>query len=337
MSGWWTAVIVALSVAANGFFAGSETGFTTASRVRVLHEARRKRRGAQLAARLLRHRESVIVTALVGNNLAVVVGSAMATAAFLDLFGPRGESWAAVLMAALNIVFGEVLPKSYFRSRPESSSIAAAPWILLSQWLLSPLRWVALVLSQGVLFLLHIDPRSSEVALTRERVLRTLRSGTDESQIDEEEQDILSRMVRSSRLPLHRLCTPMSEVASLPEDATVADALALVRERGHSRLPLRDASGQIHGLVSFRDLLGRSEDTPVIGLIRQLLRLDGKMGLDEGILAFTTSRASLAVVVDDGDRPWGILTLEDLIEPLVGEIVDEHDRPEAAGEGEGRP
>ncbi len=61
------------------------------------------------------------------------------------------------------------------------------------------------------------------------------------------------------------------------------------------------------------------------------------MGLDEGILAFTTSRASLAVVVDDGDRPWGILTLEDLIEPLVGEIVDEHDRPEAAGEGEGRP
>ncbi len=332
MNWWWSAFIILLSVAANGFFAGSETGFTTASRVRVLHLARKKKRGAALAARLLAHREEVIVTALVGNNLAVVAGSALATATFLKALGPSGETWAAVTMAALNIVFGEVLPKSYFRSRPEQSSIAAAPWILLSQWILFPLRWVSLVLSRGMLRLLRMDPGSSEVTLTRERVLRTLTSGADEAAIDTGERDILSRMVHSSRLPLKEVCTPMVEVGLLPSTATVGDALDLVRKEGHSRLPVQNASGQIIGLVLFRDLLRKAPEAKVMGLLRQVLRLDGNLGLDEGILAFTTDRSSLAVVVDGDDRPTGIVTLEDLVEPLVGEIVDEHDSA-ASGKG----
>lgn len=334
MSWIWSVGLILASVAANAFFAGSETGFTTASRVRILHQAKARRRGAALAARLLQRREDVIITAVVGNNLAVVVGTAVATALFLDLFGAAGETWAAVTMATLNIVFGEVLPKSFFRSRPESSSILAAPWIMVSEWILAPVRWVTLSLSKVFLFLLRLDPRSSEAALTRERVLRTLRSSADESLIDEEEQDFLSRMVHSSRIPLYRLCTRMEELSWLTEDATVADALSLVRDHGHSRLPLMDSEGQIVGHIFFRDLLRRSPEEPVVNLMRQVLRLDESMGLDEGILSFTTTRASLGVVVGEADRPRGIITLEDLLEPLVGEIIDEHDfSPLAAVKG----
>jgi magnesium and cobalt transporter len=124
---------------------------------------------------------------------------------------------------------------------------------------------------------------------------------------------------------LKALCVPAEKLSWLNEDSRVEDALELVRVQGHSRLPVRDAQGRVLGIVLFKDLLHRGPDEPILELVREVLRLDGRMRLDEGIMAFTNARENLGVVMDDRGATKGILTLEDLLEPLLGDIVDEHD------------
>jgi putative hemolysin len=317
--------IMLVSVLVNGFFAGSETAYTTASRVRVRHKATTNQRGGRLAVRLLRSREGVIITALIGNNLAVVIGSAVATAAFIAHFGTRGEAFAAITMAALNIVFGEILPKSFFRAHAEDACLWAAPFISISQRVLGPVRVLSSLLARSILWLLRLNQNPGELTLTRERVLRAWKRSAAHDEIDEDERHFLSRTVASSRMPLLSLCKPLESLSSLRESARVEDALDLVRRQGHSRLPVQDEQGQVLGIVLFRDLLHRPRHDPIIDLLREVLRLDGRLGLDEGIMAFTSSRASLGVVMGEDGRARGIVTLEDLLEPLVGDIVDEHD------------
>ena len=325
-------LVVFVSVAANGFFAGAETGFTTASRIHIMHQARKGKRGAGLAARLLDQRESVIVTSVVGNNVAVVAGTAVAAAAFMERYGAQGETWAAVMMASLNIVFGEVLPKSWFRAHAETSCVWSAPLIVVSEKLLAPVRWLSLALADGVVKLFGgAEGGSSEANLTRERVLRTFRTSAAYQEIDEEERRFLARMVDSSRLALNQVLTPIAEVAKLGVEATVVEARQLVRESGHSRLLVVDEQGRVQGLVLFRDLLKAPADQPISMQSRDVVLVDENMGLEEGILALTAAHAGLAVAVGTGGQATGIVTLEDLLEPLVGEIVDEHDPLPASG------
>jgi len=318
-------IFMLVSVTVNGFFAGSETAYTTASRVRVMDRAQRKQRGAELAVRLLKDRESVIITALIGNNLAVVVGTAIATSAFLTRFGADGEILAASTMAALNIVFGEILPKSFFRAHAEAACLRAAPLILFSERALAPVRWASSILSRGILWILRMNQHQAELTLTRERVLRTFQKSAAHDEIDEEERRFLSRTIASSRTPLQALCVPVANLSWLDEGSRVKDALDLVRAQGHSRLPVRDAQGRVLGIVLFKDLLHRGSEEPILELLREVLRLDGRMRLDEGIMAFTNARESLGVVMDDRGGAKGIVTLEDLLEPLLGDIADEHD------------
>jgi CBS domain containing-hemolysin-like protein len=324
---WELSMLIAmLSVAANGFFAGSETGFTTASRIHVLHQARKGRRGAALAARLLTERESVIVTTLVGNNVAVVVGTSVAAAAFIARFGEQGESWAAIVMAVLNIVFGEVLPKSWFRAHAESSCLWSAPLIVLAEKILAPVRWISLSLADAVVKLLGQDRGDgSEATLTRERILRTVKTSAAYQEIDEEERHFLARMVDSSRLELSEVLTPLAEVSQLRLGATVGEARRMVRESGHSRLLVLDERGRVQGLVLFRDLLKPTGDEPIRSQLRDVVLVDESMGLEEGILALTSAHAGLAVAMGTHGQATGIVTMEDLLEPLVGEIADEHD------------
>jgi len=328
-------LIVAFSVAANGFFAGAETGFTAASRIHVLHQARKGLRGAALASRLLGRRESVIVTAVVGNNVMVVVGSAVAATIFLERYGAAGEAWSATMMASLNIVFGEVLPKSWFRAHAESSCRWAAPLIVVSEKLLSPVRVLSLSLADALRRLLQgSSEEDSEATLTRERILRSFRTSAAYEEIDEEERHFLARMVNSSRLAVRQVLTPLSEVSRLGGRSTIREARALVRRSGHSRLLVMDDRDRVQGVVLFRELLGADADTPVSGVMRDVLLLDQEMGLEEGILTLTSARAGLAVTTGTGALATGIVSLEDLLEPLVGEIVDEHDPLPAGARGD---
>ena len=319
--------LVGLSILLNAFFAGVETGFTSARRVRLVHWAQVGRRGAARAAAMARAAASAVVAAVVGNNVAIVAGTSVATVVALTLFGDAGETVAAVAMAALNIVFGEILPKTAYRARPELLLVWSAPLFHAFGVLLSPLRVAAVAAARVVLWILRVSTADEESVLTRDSLLRSFAMSREHQHLGAEEDRLLQTFVRNSHRRIADVVTPTARVSHVGPDATVRDVMARVRETGHSRLPVLGEGGEVLGLLLFRDLQGLHPGDVAISEMRDAVRLSESMGLDEGIGALTERQASLAAVVAEDGSPRGIVTLEDLLEPLVGDILDEHDRP----------
>ena len=318
-------LLVLISILANAFFAGVETGFTSARRVRLVHWAREGRRGAARAAAMAADREAAVVSAVVGNNVAVVAGTAIATAVAVQEFGDAGETVAAVVMASLNIVFGEILPKTAYRARPETMLLFSAPVLAVTDAVLRPLRVAAVAAARGILWLLRVRASDEGDALTREGLLRTITLSREHEHLDPDETRLLRRFVDNSSRSVGEVVTPLERVAHVGVDARVRDVVERVRATGHSRIPVLGPGDRPRGLLLFRDLQSHDPAAPVEPEIRDVIRLSGTMGIDEGIGALTDRQASLAFVVSAAGETLGIVTLEDLLEPLVGDILDEHD------------
>ena len=313
----------------NGFFAGVETGFTSARRISLDHRARGGSWAARVAVGLARRREDVITSAVVGNNLAVVIGTSVLTAAFVGWLGTPGETLAAVLMTVVTIIFGEILPKTIYRAQPERMAIWSAPGFAILALLISPLTLFARTFARVALALVGGPAPGTRSELSRDALLATFRLSHRHAQLDDREEQLVSRFARNSMLPLKLVMTPLALVSTLHHDAQISDAIDLVRDRGHSRLPVLGPDGELRGIVLFRDLIAARPADRVEPYERTLLYLPAAMGLDEAIGVLAEHRGNMAAVLDETDRSLGIVTLEDLLEPLVGDILDEHDRPES--------
>ncbi len=316
--------VIFVSLLANAFFAGCETGFTASRRIPILHRARQGHRLSRVAGWLLRRREAAIVTAIVGNNATVVVATSVATFIAVNRYGADGETMAAIWMTVLLIVFGEVLPKAAYRSRPETMVVWSSPmfWILfIALW---PLQWAAGQIARITLSVFGVSGEPQQ-ALSRERVLSTLQLGRRQRMLDADQEQLVQRFASSVHSRVDQHMTPLPSVARLRREDTVADAVRAVRETGHSRLPLEGADKSVRGLVLFRDLIDAPQDDPLEFYERNLAMVPVDMSLEEAIAVLAQERVTMAAVVNANDRAVGILTLEDLVEPLVGKIVDEHD------------
>lgn len=327
MTGMW-AGFVALSIVLNGFFAGMETGITSARRVRLLHWAGQGRRGARIAAGLVQRREKSVIAAVVGNNVAVVTGTALATAWAVGAMGSRGETVAAVAMASLNIVFGEILPKTAFRARPETLVVSGAVVFRALAFILRPVEFLATSGARFILAILGQSAVTEEEALTRIRLVQLFALSRERDQLDVRENRLLADFVGNSHRPVSEVMTPWGTVSRVSVDATVREVFDQVRETGHSRLPVELRDGSLRGLILYQDLQGMNSDEGIGDRIRDYLRIPEWMGLDEAIAVLTDRQVSLAVVTGAGPAPRGIVTVEDLLEPFMGDILDEHDETE---------
>lgn len=179
--------------------------------------------------------------------------------------------------------------------------------------------------SRGVLWLIGVRGELREAPLTRDRLRRLFDSSRRSRHLDPVEDSLLSRFLHHSHRRLDRMFTPVDSVTRIPLSATARDLRMLVRDTGHSRIPVEDEAGRLAGLVVFRDLTLLDSDEPIVGVVRDVIRLSSLMALDEAIAALTARQASLGAVIGSDGEWLGIVTLEDLLEPLVGRIHDEHD------------
>lgn len=318
-------LLVGASILLNGFFAGMETGITSARRVRLVHWARQGRRGAGIGAELVKYRERSVVSAVVGNNVAIVAGTSLATAWAVAELGDSGEAIAAIAMAALNIVFGEILPKSAFRARPETLTVYGAATFRVLGWFLIPLQVVATGVARLFLSLFGERGGASEEVMTRPRLLEVFDLSRERRELAGEESRLLSDFVRNSHRAVSEVMTPWAEVSRVREGATVREVFDAVRRTGHSRLPVELEDGTVRGIVLYRDLQGLEPTEQIGGWIRDSVRIPAWMSLDEAIGVLTDRQVSLAVVSGADLAPEGVVTVEGLLEPFVGEIEDEHD------------
>ncbi len=338
---WFSSAIILLLLVLSGFFSGSETALTAASRGKLRAQADKGSRGAQRALAITEDNERLIGSVLLGNNLVNILAAALATSLFTSLFGESGVALATLVMTVLVLVFAEVLPKTYAITNAERAAALVSRPIGIVVLVFSPVVAAVRFLVQGILRLLGVavDPDSNILAV-REEIAGALQLGHSEGVVEKEDRDrILGALDLRERdveeIMLHRSGIEMIDASNAPDEI-----LAQCLRSSHSRLPLfRDDPENIVGVIHVKDLLramykligdsegeaGALKDFDVSKVAKEPYFVPETSTLDEQMRQFLHRRTHFALVVDEYGSLQGLITLEDILEEIVGEITDEFD------------
>ena len=318
--------LVALCLLLEGLFTGSEMILVSADRHRLHERSRRGERGARMALFLLERPDRVLATTLTATNILVVLSTVIVTSRLLPRFGPWAE-WVAVgVVTPLVIVLGEVVPKSFARPRADRLVGGAARLVRVAQAALYPLvsavSWLARLLSSPFGGVAPV-----RALVTREELSLLLQVGRGVTDVESHERVMVRRVFHFGENRVADVFRPLAQVVALPEEATCREAARLAAQSGFSRYPLyRGRIDHVTGFLHVLDTVGSPPDAPVLPLLRKALFVPELMSLDELLRTFREARTSFAVVVDEFGGVTGIVTAEDVVEEVVGEIEDEYDR-----------
>ncbi|HPF34133.1 MAG TPA: CNNM domain-containing protein [Candidatus Krumholzibacteria bacterium] len=321
------ALAAGLCLLASAFFSGTETGLMSVSRIRL-----RSRPEAETAAlrRLLVRVEDPILTCLIGTNLTNVLGSALVTSALTLRYGPRGDVIAAVLMSTLIILFGEILPKLLYREYPERLTLASTSALRGAMVTLAPVRAVLLAYSRLLQAVLPGGGDGADRDANRDAVAALLRTQHGRTG-DRSYRELLARTLQLDDLNLGVIMTPAARMVSLSRGDSLTACRATAAVSGFSRLPVIDADPRRPvGWVLARDLLFLDEDAPWRGIPPRAIRTCPWVRRDlspwDLFEEMRWQQQQIAMVADEDGNLVGLVTLEDLLEVLVGSIEDEFDR-----------
>ncbi|MCF2870560.1 HlyC/CorC family transporter [Octadecabacter sp. G9-8] len=341
---WTTAGAILFLLVLSGFFSGSETALTAASRGKLRSAADKGNKGAGKAFDLTEDREKLIGSVLLGNNLVNILATALATAMFTRAFGESGVVAATGIMTILVLIFAEVLPKTYAITNPErAASIAARP-ISLIVTLFAPVVASVRVLVRGVLrvFGVQTDPDSNILAV-REEIAGALQLGHSEGVVEKEDRDRILGALDLAERTVEEIMLHRTEIEMIDAALPVGDILKLCLDSNHTRLPLyRDEPENIVGVLHAKDLLramhkmladGRIEphemdEFDILTVAMKPYFVPETTTLDDQMRQFLSRRRHFALVVDEYGTLQGLITLEDILEEIVGEITDEFDTDE---------
>lgn len=322
---------VAVCITIQAFFAASEAAIVVLDEHRMRAEGARDSASAAPVTRLLARRDRVLALTLTGANLATVVAASLSTT-FLHQFGMRAALAAPFILAPFTLILGETIPKLVAFRRPmRVARIAAAPLRALSS-ALWPLLEAETGLSRAMRRMLGVPAELQSLFLTREDLAVLIRSLPDQLQhpardaILPIERQMISRIFRFAGAEARKAMVPLVRVQAVALDSTVGEAIEVVRREGFSRLPVfRERIVDIVGVIHVFDLLeAPALDRPVSDLMRPVSYFAESTPLDEILLALQRTGQNMAVIVDEYGGAAGIVTLEDLLEEIVGEIEEEH-------------
>ena len=316
-------VLLAFCILMQGFFSGSEMAMVSANRAKLEQSANDGSSGAALAIQLLDSPDQLLGTCLIGTNLCLV-SSGTIVALILRGQGYPQEWMVTIVLTPIVLMFGEALPKTLYAHYSETLAPLAARPLRIAQWLFTAPLWAVHHWDT----LLQRLPGEAPV-LQRKTLVELLDSSTDAGDIAPEDRALIRRLFAMRDTPVESCMTPLVDIIALPEDASVKDAVELVVRHGKSRVPIfRKRIDNIIGVVSHRDLLFRAQSPgqPVRSLMSDVHYVPETMPASELLRELRGKSPHMAVVVDEYGGATGLVTLEDLLEEVVGEIRDERDK-----------
>ncbi|MFV1986256.1 MAG: hemolysin family protein [Gemmatimonadota bacterium] len=324
-----TIVVLVVLLVLSGLFSGAEIALFSLSEARVRSLVAEKRAGARALVDLKEDAESLLITILIGNNVANIGAASVATYAATQAFGSAGVGLATGVMTLLVLFFGEIVPKSFASRNAVRLSLLAAPPLRILRRALSPL-----IYPFDRLLRLFLPEQASSVTEITELEIRTMtRMGHQSGQIEEHERQLIEGAFTLDRRKAWEIMTPRVEVFAWPDDRTLAEVAPELPDVHYTRIPVYHGSlDHVTGVLYLRDayqaLLTGQRDVRLKTLAREPLFVPESVALIELLEQFRSRRIHLGVVVDEHGGIDGIVTLEDILEELVGEIVDETDEPE---------
>ena len=319
-------IIVVMCILSEAFFAASELSILSANRMLLEAKANQGDQRAQKVLWFKSHPDQLFGTTLLGTNISTVTGSTIASLTLLKFDPTHGEWWAMGIMSPLVLMGGEIIPKTLAQSRATDFALLLSTPLSWLNRLFKPALFIVTRYTQFLSRCLNLNEQDAQI--TREELIFLVQE--DENQIEEQDKELISRIFAFKNLTAEDVMIPFTEVEALSKEATVIEGVQFIAEHGFSRIPIFDERvDQVIGVVHHLDLLNADNgDRPLSSLMRPVLFSPKMQEVDEILESLQTISSSLVIVVDEFGGAVGLITLEDLLEEIVGEIDDEFDEEE---------
>lgn len=324
-------IILIILLLLSAFFSSSETALTTVSRIRMrtLAEAGDKR-----AARVLRVTDDsgkMLSAILIGNNIVNLSSSSLATSLAIRHLGSVGAGIATGILTFLILIFGEVAPKTMATIKANSLSLSIAGIIEILMKLLTPVIFVINKLSMALLFLLRVNPKDSKNQLTEEELRTIVDVSQETGVIENEERNMIHNLFDFGDSQAKEVMVPRIDMTFVQADASFQEVLEIFRQDMFTRIPVyEDTTDRVIGIINMKDFLlqNDTEDFSIRKMLREPYFTYEHKNTADLFIEMRKSSISLAIVLDEYGVTAGLITLEDLLEEIVGEIRDEYDADE---------
>ncbi len=311
----------------SAYFSATETAFSSLNRIRLKNMASGGNRRAQTALSLSENYDELLSTILVGNNIVNIASASIATTLFVAALGDgAGPTVSTVVMTVVVLIFGEVSPKSLAKENAESFAMFSAPLLRVLVVVLKPVNFLFTQLKKGLHKFFRVK---SDYSMTDSELLTIVEEAEQGGGIDEDEGAMLRNVIEFDDIEAIDIMTPRVDVEAVSFDAKKDDVAALFRSTGFSRLPVyKETIDSIIGVIHEKDFYSFVWDTQqeIDSIIKPAEFIPPSMKVSALLKSLQQSKSHIAVIIDEFGGTEGIVTLEDVLEELVGEIWDEHDR-----------
>ena len=329
-----TIAAILILIVMSAFFSGSETALTATSRARLNEIERRGSRRAAMALSLTNMRERLLGALLLGNNVAIITASALATAVLIRIFGDSGAVIASAVMTVLILIFAEVLPKTYAIAYPDRSAIAVAPIVRVIVAVFGPVVMTVEFIVKVTLRVFGVDIKNNQNVLSAHDELRgAIDLHMKEGTVIKHDRDMLGGILDLQDLEVSDIMVHRTKMTTIDGAEEPKDIVAKMLKSGHTRIPVwKDAPDNIIGVLHAKDLFaalqkhdGDASKVDIEDILTAPWFVPDTRAIPDQLNAFLRRKSHFAIVVDEYGEVQGLLTLEDIIEEIVGDIKDEHD------------
>ncbi len=313
----------------SAFFSATETAFSSLNRTRLKSMADRGKKRAAATLALSERYDELLSTILIGNNIVNIALASIGTIVFVGWIGSAGVSVSTAVITVVVLIFGEISPKSLAKEAPERFAMAVTPVIAALMVLLKPVNWL---FSRWKKFLRKVFSVRDDRSLTQDELLTLVEEVEQEGGMNADESELLKSAIEFHDLDVSDILTPRVRVDGVPLESTVKETADQFEQSGYSRLPVYEETlDHIVGVIHQKDFYGRVRkggDFSMAEIMKKPVYVPQGAKISDTLRLLQRTQSQMAVVADEYGGTVGILTMEDILEELVGEIWDEHDEVE---------
>lgn len=318
-------IVLVILIIMSGFFSATETAFSSLNKIRLKNLANNGNRKANTALELVDNYDKLLSTILIGNNIVNIISASLSTIIFVNYFGDAGITISTIVMTILVLIFGEISPKTLAKEAPEAFAMFSGSAIKFLIFLLTPLNFF-FILWQGLISKIFKTDRNRTI--TEEELITLVKEAEEEGGIDAQEGELIRSAIEFNDLEVTDVLTPRVDISAVSNEDTKEKISDVFFETGFSRLPVyKDTIDNIIGVINQKDFHNYVDrrNVPIETIIKPTIYTTNSMKISKLLKLLQQAKSHIAVITDEYGGTLGIVTMEDIIEELVGEIWDEHD------------
>lgn len=318
--------IIILCIFLSSYFSATETAFSSANKIKLKNLAGKGNKRADLVLRLSERYDKLISTILIGNNIVNILASSLATILFIDLLGEdKGPTVATIILTFVVLLFGEITPKTLAKQYPETFAMFSAPIINLFMKILIPFVFLFSLWNK---LLEKIFKVKEDTGITEEELLTIVEEAESSGNIDIEDKELIETVIEFNDVCVGDIYTPRVDIASIDINTSKEDILNIFKETAFSRLPVYgDSIDNVVGILNYKDFYNL-EYEHISEILKPTVCVIKSKKINDLLKELQKEKIQIAVVINEFGETIGIVTVEDILEELVGEIYDEHDEVE---------